>query len=141
MRAERKLYKNLRFHLTDFSDAMAFMDSRVGITEDTQQVEAQPKAGSFVEKSSNRSKLLFQRIMEYVASECNMNLSEFQESTAFEDVGADSLILVTIVDRIRRELGFDLDISLFGKHPRVGLLRNHLASERQPGYIRAGRSL
>jgi hypothetical protein len=40
IRAERTLYKNIRFHLTDLSDAMAFVDSCAKPPRAIQQVES-----------------------------------------------------------------------------------------------------
>jgi acyl carrier protein len=128
IRAERMLYKNMRFHLTDLSDAIAFVDSCAKAPRAVQQAASQ-EAGRFTSEGPNDSKDdTIQRVVEAIAFECGIDAGDFQDSTCWEDVGIDSLMQLGIAAKMREDFGLQVDISIFMQYPTVGLLKSHLAT-------------
>jgi len=128
IRAERKLYKNIRFHLTDLSDAMAFVESCAQPPRAVQQAGSEG-TGRFASEGPKDSKdEMFQRVLEVIALECGIYANDFQDSTCWKDVGIDSLMSLVIADKMREAFGLRFDISIFVQCPTVGLLKNYLAT-------------
>jgi iterative type I PKS product template protein len=67
------------------------------------------------------------KIMKIVAEEIDVDMSELVEEAAFENLGVDSLLSLTISARFREELDMDIPSSLFTDCPTVGELKRHFA--------------
>lgn len=82
IRAERKLFKNLRFHL---SEAMAFVDSCAEAPIAAQQAAAQ-RAGNFPsERQENSKDEMIRGVVEAIAFEYGVDVNELQDSTFWAD--------------------------------------------------------
>jgi acyl carrier protein len=71
-----------------------------------------------------------QRAMEIIASECGIEVSDLQDSMTHQDSGADSLLQLVIVGRLRKELGIKLDASLFTSSTTLSSLKSYLATAK-----------
>jgi iterative type I PKS product template protein len=67
------------------------------------------------------------KVMKIVAEEIDVDMSELVEEAAFENLGVDSLLSLTISARFREELNMDIPSSLFTDSPTVGELKKHFA--------------
>ncbi|KAF2827710.1 ketoacyl-synt-domain-containing protein [Ophiobolus disseminans] len=67
------------------------------------------------------------KVMKIVAEEIDVDMSELVEEAAFENLGVDSLLSLTISARFREDLDIDIPSSLFTDCPTVGELKKHFA--------------
>lgn len=67
------------------------------------------------------------KVMKIVAEEIDVDMSELVEDAAFENLGVDSLLSLTISARFREELEMDIPSSLFTDCTTVGELKKHFA--------------
>lgn len=67
---------------------------------------------------STRSNLV-SRVLEIVAEEIGLAASELTPSSAFADLGVDSLLSLTITSRLREEVELDVPSLLFTEYPTV----------------------
>ena len=67
------------------------------------------------------------KVMKIVAEEIDVDMSELVEEAAFENLGVDSLLSLTISARFREDLDMDIPSSLFTDCPTVGELKKHFA--------------
>jgi iterative type I PKS product template protein len=67
------------------------------------------------------------KVMKIVAEEIDVDMSELVDEAAFENLGVDSLLSLTISARFREDLDMDIPSSLFTDCPTVGELRKHFA--------------
>nr|UXX20005.1 polyketide synthase [Lophiotrema sp.] len=63
------------------------------------------------------------RVMKIVAEEIDIDMSELVEEAAFENLGVDSLLSLTISAKLREELDLEISSSLFTDYPTVGELK------------------
>ncbi|KAF2851195.1 polyketide synthase-like protein [Plenodomus tracheiphilus IPT5] len=67
------------------------------------------------------------KVMKIVAEEIDVDMSELVDDAAFENLGVDSLLSLTISARFREELEMDISSSLFTDCTTVGELKKHFA--------------
>lgn len=67
------------------------------------------------------------KVMKIVAEEIDVDMSELVEDAAFENLGVDSLLSLTISARFREELEMDIPSSLFTDCTTVGELKKYFA--------------
>lgn len=67
------------------------------------------------------------KAMKIVAEEIDVDMSELVEEAAFENLGVDSLLSLTISARFREDLDMDIPSSLFTDCPTVGKLKKYFA--------------
>lgn len=67
--------------------------------------------------------LMSARVMDIVAEETDLDLSELVDGAAFDNLGVDSLMTLSISARLREELGLDVGSTLFLDCSTVGDLR------------------
>ncbi|KAF2219879.1 polyketide synthase [Elsinoe ampelina] len=63
------------------------------------------------------------RVMQIIATETDVDSSELVEQAAFENLGVDSLMSLTISARFREELDLDISSTLFTDFPTVGEMK------------------
>jgi acyl carrier protein len=68
-------------------------------------------------------KTAFSDIIETIASEVGIAQNEITEDSAFAELGVDSLLTITILDKLRRTTDTELPTSLFHTYTTVGALR------------------
>ncbi|RHZ44133.1 type I polyketide synthase [Aspergillus thermomutatus] len=73
-------------------------------------------------------KLSSVKALEIIATECNLELEELTDSSAFEDLGIDSLLSLTILARLREELDIEVEASFFVDNPTAGHLKSFFGS-------------
>ncbi|KAI9689658.1 MAG: Type I Iterative PKS [Bogoriella megaspora] len=74
---------------------------------------------------------VWKSVLDIIAEESGIVVSELTGDTSFADVGVDSLLSLVICSRIRDELELDIaDRSLFLDFPTIETLRNHLIGDR-----------
>ncbi|KAI9875645.1 MAG: hypothetical protein M1830_008148 [Pleopsidium flavum] len=66
------------------------------------------------------------KTLRVIATECEIEPSELVDSCAFENIGVDSLLSLTILAKLREEIDPNISSSLFTGHPTVGDLKRHL---------------
>jgi acyl carrier protein len=66
-------------------------------------------------------------VMKIVAEEIDVDMSELVEEAAFENLGVDSLLSLTISARFREELDMDIPSTLFTDCSTVGELKKHFS--------------
>jgi iterative type I PKS product template protein len=84
-----------------------------------------PKAAKQVKASKPAG--VTAKVMKIVAEEIDVDMSELVEEAAFENLGVDSLLSLTISARFREDLDMDIPSSLFTDCPTVGELKKHFA--------------
>ncbi|KAF1839562.1 polyketide synthase [Decorospora gaudefroyi] len=67
------------------------------------------------------------KVMKIVAEEIDVDMSELVDEAAFENLGVDSLLSLTISARFREELDMDVPSTLFTDCSTVGELKKHFA--------------
>jgi len=67
------------------------------------------------------------KVMKIIAEETDVDMSELVEEAAFENLGVDSLLSLTISARFREELDMDIPSTLFTDCATVGELKKHFA--------------
>ena len=65
----------------------------------------------------------FPKVLETIAAEVGIDVSELTEDAKISDLGVDSLLTISILGRLRPETGMDLPSSLFITYPTVAQLR------------------
>ncbi|PNS21399.1 beta-ketoacyl-acyl-carrier-protein synthase II [Sphaceloma murrayae] len=70
---------------------------------------------------------ILSRVMQIIASETDVDSSELVDQAAFENLGVDSLMSLTISARFREELDMDISSTLFTDFPTVGEMQKHFA--------------
>ena len=65
----------------------------------------------------------FSKVLDTIASEVGVDVSELSDDVKISDVGVDSLLTISILGRLRPETGLDLSSSLFIEHPTIAELR------------------
>lgn len=65
------------------------------------------------------------RVMQIIATETDVDQSELVEEAAFENLGVDSLMSLTISARFREDLDMDIIPTLFTDYPTVGEMRKY----------------
>ncbi|RAR09566.1 polyketide synthase [Stemphylium lycopersici] len=67
------------------------------------------------------------KVMKIVAQEIDVDMSELVDEAAFENLGVDSLLSLTISARFREELDMDIPSTLFTDCSTVGELKKHFS--------------
>ncbi|KAH8689371.1 putative polyketide synthase [Talaromyces proteolyticus] len=96
----------------------------------TQQSKPDLKSSS----AASRPSLLISGALDILASEIGCSLSELDDNIAFEDLGVDSLMSLSISSRFREELEIPVGGTLFIDFGSVGQLKTYLSQfESGPG--------
>ncbi|MCJ1283716.1 hypothetical protein MMC26_003047 [Xylographa opegraphella] len=72
------------------------------------------------------------KTLKIIAKECEVEISELVDSCAFENIGIDSLLSLTILAKLREDIDPHISSSLFLEHSTVGDLKNYL-TKTYPG--------
>ena len=83
---------------------------------------------------------LSSRVLNTVAEEVGVPISELSDNVIFEDMGVDSLMSLTIISRLREELDMDLSSRLFTDHPTVAEFSKYFADNGSTDIPEADRS-
>ncbi|KAF2667193.1 polyketide synthase-like protein [Microthyrium microscopicum] len=67
------------------------------------------------------------RVMKIIAEETEVDMSELVEEAAFENLGVDSLLSLTISAKFREDLQLEISSSLFTDYPTVGQMKKFFA--------------
>ena len=78
---------------------------------------------------SHMSSPSFSAILEAIAGEVKLDVSEFTDGANFSDLGIDSLLTISIMSILRAQTSLDLPISIFSDHPTVGELRKYFEEQ------------
>jgi iterative type I PKS product template protein len=81
----------------------------------------QAKAAPRVPKQSGNT--ISSRVMKIIAEETDVDMSELVEEAAFENLGVDSLMSLTISAKFREDLDLEISSSLFTDYPTVGEMK------------------
>lgn len=87
---------------------------------------ANPKAMKVTKPSKAKSSsgsTITARVMKIIAEETDVDMSELVDEAAFENLGVDSLLSLTISAKFREDLSLDISNSLFTDYPTVGTLK------------------
>lgn len=71
---------------------------------------------------------LASRVMKIISEETDTDIGELVDGAAFQNLGVDSLLSLTIAARLREELDVDIPANIFVQHDTVGALRSHFAA-------------
>lgn len=75
---------------------------------------------------------IISQVMAIVSDEAHIDPSELKPDTEFTDFGIDSLLSLTILGRLRDEVGLDLPSMLFADYPTVEKLQNFIGVDQSP---------
>lgn len=67
------------------------------------------------------------RVMKIIAEECELDMAELVDEAAFENMGVDSLMSLTISAKFREDLDLDISSTLFTDYPTVGQMKKFFA--------------
>lgn len=67
------------------------------------------------------------RVMKIIAEETDVDMSELVEEAAFENLGVDSLMSLTISAKFREDLDLEISSTLFTDYPTVGKMKRFFA--------------
>lgn len=67
------------------------------------------------------------KTLQVVAAECELEISDLVDDCAFEKIGIDSLLSLTILAKLREDVDPQISSSLFLEHSTVGYLKKYLA--------------
>jgi len=67
------------------------------------------------------------RVMKIIAEETDVDMSELVDDAAFENLGVDSLLSLTISAKFREELDIEISSTLFTDYPTVGGIKKFFA--------------
>lgn len=79
--------------------------------------------------ASNRSSSSFAAVLESIAKEVKLDVSEFTDGANWGDLGIDSLLTISIMSVLRAQTGLDLPISIFTDHQTVAELRAYFQEQ------------
>lgn len=100
-------------------------------TSQRPMIRKTPAAGPSAEGSSRD----FSMVLETIASEVGVNVSELSDDAKISDLGVDSLLTISILGKLRPETGLDLPSSLFVAHPTIGELKGFFSDKTVPPQI------
>lgn len=83
------------------------------------------KAAARPAKASTNS--MTSRVMKIIAEETDVDMSELVDEAAFENLGVDSLMSLTISAKFREELDLEISSTLFTDHPTVGEMKKYFS--------------
>lgn len=67
------------------------------------------------------------KVMSMIAQETDVDMAELVDDAAFDNLGVDSLLSLTISAKFREELELEIPANLFTDHPTVGKLKKYFA--------------
>lgn len=76
------------------------------------------------------------KVMEIIAKEVGVSVSELTDNIEFADFGVDSLMSLTISGRIREEMELDLSSNIFLDHPTVAEFKKEMKQFERPEPVR-----
>lgn len=79
-----------------------------------------PKA---IKASKQASNSISTKVMKIIAEETDVDMSELVDEAAFENLGVDSLMSLTISAKFREDLDIEISSTLFTDYPTVGEMR------------------
>lgn len=79
--------------------------------------------------ASSMSSSSFTAILESIAREVKLDVSEFADGANWGDLGIDSLLTISIMSVLRAQTGLDLPISIFTDHQTVAELRAYFQDQ------------
>ena len=92
------------------------------ITKAVKKVIAKPKVSARYSDSPS----ITNRVMDIIASEVGVDISELADGLDFANMGVDSLMSLSISGRIREEMEIDAPSTVFVDYPTVGSLKGYL---------------
>ncbi|MCJ1320622.1 hypothetical protein MMC15_005962 [Xylographa vitiligo] len=81
-----------------------------------------------VEQKLSVSKSVTISVMEIIADECGVDMSELADGNSLADMGCDSLMQLAISGRMREDLELDVHSTLFTDYPTIGSLKGYLST-------------
>ncbi|GME35517.1 Polyketide synthase [Neofusicoccum parvum] len=90
-------------------------------------VETKTKKTTKVSTPKSSGNVITTRVMKIIAEECDLDMSELVDEAAFENMGVDSLMSLTISAKFREDLDLDISSTLFTDHPTVGEMKKFFA--------------
>lgn len=94
-----------------------------------QAAKPTPKAQKAPKKAAKKPQgaTISSRVMQIIAAETDVDQSELVEEAAFENLGVDSLMSLTISAKFREDLDMEISSSLFTDYPTVGEMKKYFA--------------
>ncbi|KAF2661649.1 polyketide synthase PksA [Lophiostoma macrostomum CBS 122681] len=83
----------------------------------------QAKPAKAVRVSKPAANSITSRVMKIIAEETDMDMSELVDEAAFENLGVDSLLSLTISAKFREDLDLDISSTLFTDYPTIGEMK------------------
>ncbi|MCJ1478063.1 hypothetical protein MMC13_006738 [Lambiella insularis] len=103
---------------------------QVEVAKETLVVEKTSGSVVKIEQKTTVSKIfsITTSVMEIIADECGVDMSELADGNSLADMGCDSLMQLAISGRMREDLDLDVPSTLFTDHPTIGSLKGYLSS-------------
>lgn len=80
----------------------------------------------------------FSKVLNIIANECGCSASELDDQATFAALGVDSLMSLTIISRVREELGIVLDSTTFHDNENVQALKIMMAASHESSQLSGG---
>ena len=86
-----------------------------------------------MEQTSNRTTAapFFSQVLDMIAAEVGLSVSELADEANFEEIGIDSLLKISITSRLRTQMALDLPTSIFTSYPTVAEFRDYIHESLQ----------
>ncbi|KAF2204098.1 ketoacyl-synt-domain-containing protein [Delitschia confertaspora ATCC 74209] len=82
-----------------------------------------PKKTAKVKSPKPAGNIITSRVMKIIATETDVDMSELVDDAAFENLGVDSLMSLTISAKFREDLELEISSTLFNDYPTVGEMK------------------
>lgn len=93
----------------------------------TSEIPGAKKAATSAMPVASSGTSVISKTLQVVAAECEIEISDLVDDCAFEKIGIDSLLSLTILAKLREDVDPQISSSLFLEHSTVGYLKKYLA--------------
>lgn len=69
------------------------------------------------------------KVLNKIAAEARLDVSDFVDNAKFVELGIDSLLTISIMSTLQKQMALTIPASIFNTHPSVGELRNYFRKE------------
>jgi len=133
MREQRKWYKNLRIHHTELSTVVSVLEQQWQLKSAMQAKKAKISTSPKENWKPDGFTQIWTGALQILVEELEVEPEDLQDSAVFTDLGLDSLLLMSVLSRMRDELSLEIHPSALQGALTVGDFWNFLQSSCNDG--------